>query len=467
MELKLYNTLSRTKETFTPLEKIVRTYTCGPTVYNYAHIGNLRTYVFMDILRRVLLFNGYKLKSVLNITNVGHLVSDADAGEDKLEKAARTQKKTPDEIADFYTEAFFKDINRLNILLPEVIAKATDHIGDMLAMVEALLARDYAYETQDGIYFDISKFSGYGKLSRMNFDEQVAGARVDVNTGKRHPADFALWKKAAPNHIMQWDSPWGRSFPGWHIECSAMALKYLGERFDIHTGGIDHVPIHHENEIAQTEAYLGHKSVNYWMHSEFMLVDNGKMSKSLGNIYTIDDLAKKGYSAMDFRYFCLNAQYRQKLNFTWESLKAAKTAHERLIAQLVAHKNSEAKTDKETIEKFAEEFHETVNDDLNAPKAMGVLWTAVKLPPSIDIYNLALETDRVFGLQFKESCEAFGKEVTDAAVPAEVLKLVEQRLAARKERDFAKSDELRAEIAKLGYAVKDVAGGFEIEKIKA
>ena len=324
MEIKLYNTLSRSKEVFKPIkEGKVGVYSCGPTVYNYAHIGNLRTYVFTDILKRIFTFNGYKVKSVMNITDVGHLLSDADDGDDKMVKAAAEQNKTPEQIAEFYTAAFFKDCQRLNILRPDVTPKATEHIQEMLKVVRDLVAKGYAYETDDGIYFDISKFPDYGKLSRANLEEQLAGARVDVNLGKRHPADFAIWKKAEPNHIMQWPSEWGMGYPGWHIECTAMSTKYLGEYFDIHTGGIDHVPIHHENEIAQVEAWLGHKAVNYWMHSEFMLVDGGKMSKHLKNTYTVDDLIEKGFSPMEFRYLCLNVQYRQKLNFTWESMESA------------------------------------------------------------------------------------------------------------------------------------------------
>ena len=265
--LKVYNTLTRQKEELCPLKgNTVTMYSCGPTVYNYAHIGNLRTYVFMDMLRRVLRYDGYKIKGVMNITDVGHLLSDGDDGEDKMAKAAKEQKKSPQEIAAYYTDVFFKDFARLNIGRPEVIAKATDHIDEMIAYVQDLLQKGYAYETSDGIYFDIGKFPAYGKLSRLNLDDQIAGARVEVNAEKRHPADFALWKKAEKNHIMQWPSPWGMGYPGWHIECSAMSRKYLGVTFDIHTGGVDHIPVHHENEIAQSEAREGCRTVNVWMH---------------------------------------------------------------------------------------------------------------------------------------------------------------------------------------------------------
>ena len=286
--MKFYNTLTRQRDEFTPLEgNTVRIYSCGPTVYSYAHIGNMRTYVFMDLLRRALKYNGYELKHVMNITDVGHLVSDGDDGEDKMAKTAREQKKTPWEIAEYYTSVFMKDIDALNITRPEIIAKATEHIGEMIDFVQGLDKNGYAYETSDGIYYDIAKFDRYGMLSGNKLDEQKAGARVELNSEKRHPADFALWKKAPKEHIMQWESPWGMGYPGWHIECSAMGLKYLGKYFDIHTGGVDHIPIHHENEIAQSCGLLGNEAAKFWIHGEFMLVDGGKMSKSLGNTYTI------------------------------------------------------------------------------------------------------------------------------------------------------------------------------------
>ncbi|MBO5773693.1 MAG: cysteine--tRNA ligase, partial [Clostridia bacterium] len=286
--LRFYNTLSRQKEEFKPINpKFVTMYSCGPTVYNYAHIGNLRTYIFMDLIRRTLKLSGYKIKGVMNITDVGHLMADSDDGEDKMAVAAKKQNKTPWEIAEYYSKIFFEDLQKLNIGKPEINAKATEHIEDMISYVQNLESHGFSYETSDGIYFDIAKFPNYGCLSRANLEDQLAGARVEVNDEKRHPADFALWKKADPLHIMQWESPWGMGYPGWHIECSAMSQKYIGKTFDIHSGGVDHIPIHHENEIAQNEAITGEKSVNYWIHGEFMLVDNGKMSKSLGNTYTI------------------------------------------------------------------------------------------------------------------------------------------------------------------------------------
>ena len=462
MDLKIYNTLSRSKEVFVPVRPgRVGIYTCGPTVYNYAHIGNLRTDIFMDILRRVFAFNGYKVKSVMNITDVGHLLSDADDGDDKMSMAAAEQKKTPEEIAEFYSAAFFRDIARLNVRRPDVTPKATEHIGDMIKIVQALLDKGYAYETDDGIYFDISKFPDYGKLSGANLEEQLAGARVDINTGKRHPADFALWKKAAPNHIMKWPSPWGMGYPGWHIECTAMSNKYLGDVFDIHTGGIDHVPIHHENEIAQAEAWLGKKAVNYWMHSEFMLVDGGKMSKSLGNTYTVDDLAAKGYTPMEFRYMCLNVQYRQKLNFTWEAMAAAKTAYERLSALLYRHKTAPAPENRPEIEKYLGEFHEAINDDLNVPMAMGVLWKMLRLPAGKDVYDAALVMDKVFALDF----DKVASPDHTAEAPPEIREMAEKRREVRRNKNWAESDRLRDEIAAKGYKVLDTADGYRLEKI--
>ena len=461
MQLRVYNTLTRKKEELVPVkEGQVSMYSCGPTVYKYAHIGNLRAYVFMDELRRVLEYDGVKVKSVMNITDVGHLVSDGDDGEDKMEKSAHETGKTPLEIADFYTAQFMKDIDALNIKRPTVCPKATDNIAEMIEVVKSLLDKGYAYETEDGIYFSVEKFPHYGKLSGINLEDQRHGARVEVNSFKRHPIDFALWKKAAKNHIQQWESPWGMGFPGWHIECTAMSKKYLGETFDIHTGGVDHIPIHHENEIAQAECWLGHKAVNYWMHSEFMLIDGGKMSKSLGNVYTVTDLVEKGYAPVVFRYFCLNVQYRQKINFTWDALESAKTAYNKLCAQLVAHKNSPAKTDKAVLDDFTKKFEDAINDDLNIPLAIGVLWTMLKQPKSCDIYNLALKFDKVFALDFDKVKE----EKVEVDVPEDVIALAEQRLTARKEKNWAESDRLRAEIAERGFAIKDTATGYEIMK---
>lgn len=460
--LQFYNTLTRNKEAFTPLDPPnVTMYSCGPTVYNYAHIGNLRTYVFMDELRRVLKYAGYVTESVMNITDVGHLTSDADDGEDKMQTAAKKQNKSPEEIAAYYSDIFFKDLKRLNILLPEIIAKATDNIPEMIEFVKTLCDKGYGYETDDGIYFDISKFSGYGKLSRCNLEDALAGARVAVNTQKRHPADFALWKKAEKNHIMQWQSPWGMGYPGWHIECSAMGKKFLGERFDIHTGGVDHIPIHHENEIAQSEALEGHPVVNTWMHGEFMLVDGGKMSKSLGNVYTVDDLIEKGYSPLAFRYFCMNTHYRNKLNFTFDGLSGAQTAYNRL-RNIISGCANASNADAQTAQKIAEQkaaIENAVCDDLNYPLALGELWTLTKLPACREIYETAKALDGIFGLDLHLPLEK-----TEEAVPDNVKAIAEKRFEARKNKDWATSDALRNELDALGYAVLDSKTGYELKK---
>ncbi len=458
--LKFYNTLTREKEEFKPVGKAVTMYSCGPTVYNYAHIGNLRTYVFMDEVRRVLKYNGYKLKGVMNITDVGHLLSDGDDGEDKMAKASREQKKTPWEIAEYYTEIFMRDIALLNIGKPEIIAKATDHINDMIKYVEKLVELGYGYETSDGIYFDISKFPEYGKLSRLNLDDQIAGARVEVNTEKRNPADFALWKKAPKEHIMQWESPWGMGYPGWHIECSTMSRKYLGSLIDIHSGGVDHIPVHHENEIAQSEALEGSKTVNTWMHGEFMLVDGGKMSKSLGNTYTVAQLAEKGYEALSFRYFCLNTHYRKKLNFTFEGLDAAQTAYKRLLAALYEHKVGTNATAPEVIEKYKADFLNAINDDVNLPLALGVVWTMIKEKPSKDIFALALDFDKVLGLSLDK---AKPEEKPEIEVPDDVRAIADQRWQARLSKNWAESDRLRAVLADMGYSVLDSKDGYRLE----
>ena len=462
--LRFYNTLSRQKEEFKPINpKFVTMYSCGPTVYNYAHIGNLRTYIFMDLIRRTLKLSGYKIKGVMNITDVGHLMADSDDGEDKMAVAAKKQNKTPWEIAEYYSKIFFEDLQKLNIGKPEIIAKATEHIEEMIKYVQNLESHGFSYETSDGIYFDIAKFPNYGCLSRANLEDQLAGARVEVNDEKRHPADFALWKKADPLHIMQWESPWGMGYPGWHIECSAMSQKYLGKTFDIHSGGVDHIPIHHENEIAQNEAITGEKSVNYWIHGEFMLVDNGKMSKSLGNTYTIAQLEEKGYSPLDFRFFCLNTHYRKKLNFTFDGLDAAKVSRERLMQALASHKASSAPTNPDTIAKYKQDFHAAIEDDINVPLALGILFTAIKEPKSKDIYELALYFDKEFGLSL-DQLPTIKEESVD--VPEEVMALVEKRKEAKKNKDFALADSIRGEILALGYNVLDTREGVKVTPIK-
>ncbi len=466
MGLTLYNTLTRKKEEFTPLKgKEVRIYTCGPTVYSYAHIGNFRAYVFMDTLRRVLKANGYTLKHVMNITDVGHLESDADEGEDKMEKAAKKENKNPYEIAAFYTDIFFRDMGRLNIERPEIIAKATDHITDMLEFVKKLVENGYVYETSKGLYFDISKLDHYPVLSNRNIDDQIAGARVDVDEEKRNPYDFAVWIKAPENHIMKWESPWGLSYPGWHLECSTMSRKYLGDEFDIHTGGVDHIPTHHENEIAQSKGCTGHIPAKRWMHVEFLQVDGGKMSKSLGNTYTLDELQKRGIEPLSFKLFCYTAHYRTKLNFTFDSAISSQKALNRLREGYLLHsENDTQKISEETIAEYRRRFMEAVNDDLNMPLAMGIVWEVVRNEvKSKQFANLLLEFDKILGLDLEHS-KQYIEEQEKIELPEEILALVEQRKKARENKDWAESDHIRDVLKEKGYAVKDTKEGMSIEK---
>ena len=458
--IQFYNTLTRKKEEFVPINpKEVSIYTCGPTVYYYAHIGNLRAYLFMDTLRRVLKYNGYNLKHVMNITDVGHLVSDADEGEDKMIKASKREHKDPFEIAEFYTDMFMKDLKALNIDKPEIIAKATEHIKVMEEYVKQIIKNGYTYETENTIYFDTSKLDKYGVLSNLNVEEQKAGARVDFDPNKKNISDFALWIKAPENHIMKWDSFFGKCYPGWHLECSAMGNKYLGEEFDIHTGGIDHIPVHHENEIAQGKGYCGKIPAHYWMHVEFLQINGGKMSKSLNNLNTLKDLKDRGYSPLEYRMFNFSSIYRKKINFTFEAMDSAKIALKRLKDGYQRHLNGKDKVETEVIEKFKEDFLNAINDDLNMPQAMSVVWNAIKYEKkSKEIADMLLDFDRVLGLEI-------GKLEQGEELPKEILELVEKRKKAREEKDWKLSDNLRDEIIKLGYNIKDTKDGMEISKI--
>ena len=466
MKITFYNTLGRKKEDFIPLKgNEVRIYTCGPTVYHYAHIGNFRAYIFMDNLRRTLKYNGYQVKHVMNITDVGHLESDADEGEDKMIKAAKREKKDPYAIADFYTKAFFKDIQSLNIEVPEIIAKATEHIPEMQKMVEEILANGYAYETSKGIYFDISKLDQYPILSNRKMDEQIAGARVEVDPEKRNPYDFAIWIKADKNHIMKWESPWGLSYPGWHLECSAMSRKYLGDEFDIHTGGIDHIPTHHENEIAQSKGATGKIPARFWMHSEFLLIDGGKMSKSLNNTYTLENLKEKGIEPLAFKLFCYAANYRTKLNFTFEGALAAQKSLNRLREGYLKQKQGNTKVEEKELEEYKVKFLEAINDDLNIPQAMGIVWEIIrKTEKSKDYATLLEQFDQVLGLDLVHAEEYLKTQNAEVVMDEEVKQLVEKRDQARKEKNWALSDEIRDLLQQKGYIVKDTKEGTMIEK---
>lgn len=461
MEIKFYNTLTKEKQEFIPLNKdIVTMYSCGPTVYKDATIGNMRTNIFMDTLRRTLKYNGYKLKHVMNITDVGHLVSDADEGEDKMIKSAKEEGKTPLEIAEHYTNLFMKDLERLNIDLPEIICKATDNINEMIEYVEELVKNGYAYETSTAIYFDVSKLDKYGILSGINLRDQKAGARVDIDEEKRNPYDFALWIKAPENHLMKWESPWGLSYPGWHIECSTMGKKYLGEQFDIHTGGVDLIPTHHENEIAQSKGCTGKIPARYWMHGEFLLINGGKMSKSLNNVYLIEDIIKRGYSPLAYKIFCFTSHYRNKLNFTWEGIDVADKSLARLREAYTKHNEGSELIEQEEINNYKERFLSAINDDLNMPVAMSIVWEVAKnAKKSKQLAELLLDFDKVLGLNIDK------KEEKTQDIPSDILELVNERNCARANKDWAESDRLRDLIKEKGYMVKDSKEGTTLEKI--
>lgn len=467
--IKLYNTAARKKQIFKPMKAgQVGIYSCGPTVYDYAHIGHFRAYIFVDVLKRVLAFNGLKLKAVMNVTDVGHLTSDADTGEDKVEKAAREKGKTSREIADFYTKDFFDAMHKLNVKRPDIVCKATDHIKQMVDLVKRLEKNGYTYRISDGIYYDILKFKRYADFARLNLEQLKAGARVEENPEKKHPADFALWK-FSPVDIkrqMEWDSPWGVGFPGWHIECSAMSMHYLGETFDIHTGGVDHIPVHHTNEIAQAEGATGKKFVNYWLHNEFVRVEGEKMSKSKGNIYNIADVDAKGIDPLALRYLFLTAHYRSKINFTWDSLGAAESALDTLRERVIELKKSKSKKKgvKEKVDFYETEFLKAINDDLNTPIALSVAWTLVRDNENVsdkDKLRLLLKFDEVLGLRLKDIKK---KKET---LSEEVKKLITEREEMRKKGQYEEADEVRKRLEKeFGVLIEDTAEGTKWKKIK-
>ena len=460
MSIKFFNTLTRKKEEFKPIdEKEIKMYSCGPTVYYYAHIGNLRAYLFMDNLRRVLKYNGYRLKHVMNITDVGHLVSDADEGEDKMMKAAKRENKNPFEIAEFYMNAFLKDIDSLNIDRPEIIARATEHIDIMEEYVKKIIENGFTYQTEDTVYFDTSKLDKYGILSNRSVENQKAGARVDFDKNKKNISDFALWIKAPENHIMKWDSFFGKAYPGWHLECSAMSYKYLGEHFDIHTGGVDHIPIHHENEIAQSKGFCGKIPANYWMHVEFLQINGEKKKKSLNNLYTLKDLQEKGYEPLVYRMFNYTSNYRAQINFTFEAMDSAKIALNRLREGYLKHSEGTDEVSDEEIKSYEEKFLEAINDDLNMPVAMSVVWDVIKNhKKSKKFQKLLLKFDQVLGLNLKE----YKKD--EEELPEEIKSLIENRNIARTNKDWKESDRIRDILIEKGYKVKDSKEGTIVEK---
>lgn len=469
MDIILFNTLGRQKQVFTPITPgKAGLYTCGPTVYDYQHIGNFRTFLFEDLLKRVLFYNGYDVTHIMNITDVGHLVSDADEGEDKMEKGSARTGKTVWEIAEYYTQFFLDDAKALNLIPPTRYTKATEYIQEQIDMIKCLDDKGYTYVTSDGVYFDTSKLSDYGKLANLDIEGLEEGSRIQFSTEKKNKTDFALWKFSPKEgkRQMEWDSPWGKGFPGWHIECSAMSRKYLGDTFDIHCGGIDHVPIHHTNEIAQSETCTGKPFAHYWMHGAFLEEESGKMSKSKGEFLRVETLIKHGYTPLDYRYLCLGTHYRKRLLFSWEILEQAKTAMTRLkqnIQQIRddAKKNFDER-DASMPEGERDKFLEAVNDDLNMPQALAVLWGVVRNDKltSIEKKNLINDFNRVLGLDLDKDIEA-----GNTNVPAEIMELVEKRIAAKKAKDFKKADVLRDELKALGWEVVDKKDGVEVKSI--
>jgi cysteinyl-tRNA synthetase len=464
VELKLFNTMGRQMDTFVPItDGNAGMYACGLTVYNYAHIGNLRSYIFEDILRKTLEYAGYDVKHVMNVTDVGHLTGDTDEGEDKMVKSSREMGRTVWEIAEFYTKAFFRDFSLLRCTKPTIVCKATDHIQDMIELIRRIEANGFTYSAGGNLYFDIGRFPDYGKLALLDQQDLRAGARVDVDQGKKNPFDFVLWftRSKFEHQAMLWDSPWGRGYPGWHIECSAMSMKYLGEHFDIHCGGIDHVPVHHTNEIAQSEAATGRKWVNYWLHGEFLLMGRDKMAKSAGNFLTLSSLTEKGYDPLDFRYFCLGAHYRTQLVFSFEGLDAARTSRRGLmerIAQLRTEAPAGPKKPEGKAADYLNDFEAHVADDLNMPRCLADLWTLLRDPevPPAQKLAVALSMDRIFDLNFASAHEE------ELSLDGPTKALLEERRQARRAGNFKRSDEIRAILGDRGIELQDTPQGQKV-----
>lgn len=454
MDIKLFNTLGKKTELFRPIKKTARIYACGPTVYDYAHLGNLRSYITWDILRRTLEMAGIKVKMAMNITDVGHLTSDADEGVDKIEKGAEREKKSAWEIAKFYEKAFFNDLQNLNINKPDIICRATKHIKEQIDLIKKIEKNGFTYITSDGVYFDTAKLSDYGKLANLQKQDLRAGARVGLGE-KRNPTDFALWKFSAKDkkRQMEWPSPWGKGFPGWHIECSAMSAKYLGIPFDIHCGGIDHIPVHHTNEIAQTEAAEGITPAKFWMHNEFLSFGQNKMSKSSGKFVTIQELKEKNVDPISYRYFVLQTHYRKQLSFGFEALTSASNGLKHLYSAVLALPTKKIQGE----EKIKEQFYASLADDLDTPGALAVMWKALK-EKSIG-RKTALEFDKILGLKIKENLKKPTQKIAK-----NILSIVEERDQARAEKNWSKSDELRAQLESLGFTVMDSPEGTKIEK---
>ena len=464
--MKLYNTLSHKIEEFVPMEPgKVGMYSCGPTVYSHPHIGNFRSFLVADLLKRFLEFKGFKVTHIMNITDVGHLVDDADEGADKLEEAARKQKKDPLEISKFYTDSFLQASKLLNIKPPSRYPKATEHIQEMIDMVKKLVDKGYAYVVGNNVYYDVMKFASYGQLSGNTLEDVNAGARIEVNQEKKNPQDFALWKHD-PKHLQQWNSPWGKGFPGWHIECSAMSSKYLGDEFDIHTGGEDNIFPHHECEIAQSEAASGKKFVHYWLHTRFLMFDGEKMSKSKGNLYTIQELVEKGFKKNAIRYSLISSHYRQNYNFTFDGLKAAQQAIDK-IQQCVLRltdikKNSKADEIRPELNDLSAnclaEFDTALSDDLNISKALAVCFDFIREANKAEGMN-STEADALLKTIEKIDSVLGVLEAEESEVPGNIVELAEKRKTAKLNKDWKMADAVRAEITSLGWTVEDTAGG--------
>lgn len=464
MSFYLYNTLTSNKDEFIPLNKNkVGLYTCGPTVYNYAHIGNLRTYIFEDVLKKSLEYVGYKVKHVMNVTDVGHLQSDGDAGEDKMLLGATREHKTVWEIARFYEDAFFEDCRKLNVKRPTVVCRATEHIDDMIKFVQKLEKKGYTYRANGNVYFEIDKFPDYTKLAKLSIDELEAGSRIEIDPNKKNPLDFVLWftNSKFSNQIMQWDSPWGRGFPGWHLECSAMSMKYLGERIDIHCGGVDHIPVHHTNEIAQSECALGHKWVNYWVHGEFLVENKGKMSKSNGEFLTVSKLEEEGFDPLDYRYFCLQSKYRKQLLFSYDSLRDAQKAYGALkkkVGSILSDVDENSSVNSDRIQEYKDKFTAQISDDLNIANAFTVLNEVIKDNNLNNKEKITLieDFDRVFSLDLMKA----PKETVPSNVDLEMVdKLLVERNEARKSKNFARADEIRNQLAAMNIEILDSKEG--------
>lgn len=462
--VKLFNTMGRKKQLLKPMiDNEIRMYTCGPTVYDYAHIGNLRAYLCWDLLKRVLESDGYSVKHVMNFTDVGHLVSDDDSGQDKMEKGAERERKSAWEIADFYIGAFKNDIKKLRIHEPTINPRATDHISEMIDMIKILEKKGFTYLIEDGVYFDSAKLSDYGKLANLDIEGLKAGARVEMAEGKKNITDFALWKFSpkGSKRDMEWDSPWGKGFPGWHIECSVMARKYLGDTLDIHCGGIDHIPVHHTNEIAQSEAATGKKFSRFWVHNEFMSVEGKKMSKSIGNFYTLKDIEEKGFSPIAFRYLCLSSHYRSQMSFSFEALKDSQNAVDNLndfVQRLKStmHSNEENPRISKALEKAKKNFLKSLDDDLNTPNALSAVFGLMKY------VNKEIESDKADKKSIEELAKFFDEfnkifDVLEESgeITAEEQKLIDQREHFRKEKNFIEADKIRDELKQCGLSLED------------